>query len=119
MRILFVKEKLAWPRSSGHDVHGYNMMQALAELGHQVALATRDQTETSAVDGLDLAEQFTYSDSAAEDSPILTGWQERFRSYWGIENQAIHSVAQLAKSWQADVVVAVGLEVLPLLGAVQ
>ena len=40
MRLLFVKEALAWPRSSGHDVHCFHMMRALAALGHEVSLAT-------------------------------------------------------------------------------
>ena len=33
MHLLFVKERMAWPRSSGHDVHGYHMMCALVEWG--------------------------------------------------------------------------------------
>ena len=33
MRLLFVKERLAWPRSSGHDVHCYHLMQALGGRG--------------------------------------------------------------------------------------
>ena len=33
MRILFYKADFAWPRASGHDVHTYQMMRALAGLG--------------------------------------------------------------------------------------
>ena len=40
MRLLFVKDALAWPRSSGHDVHSYHMMLALTRLGHEVGLLT-------------------------------------------------------------------------------
>ena len=40
MRFLFVKPRLAWPRSSGHDVHSYQMMRALARCGHSSGLAT-------------------------------------------------------------------------------
>src|SRR5438105_12751755 len=29
LRLLFVKESQNWPRSSGHDVHGFHMMKAL------------------------------------------------------------------------------------------
>ena len=36
MRLLFVKQSLAWPRASGHDVHTYYMMKACAGLGHAV-----------------------------------------------------------------------------------
>ena len=39
-RLLFVKQSQNWPRSSGQDVHGYHMMQALAARGHAVSLAT-------------------------------------------------------------------------------
>ena len=40
VRLLFVKERLSWPRSSGHDVHTYYSMQALTQLGHTVGLVT-------------------------------------------------------------------------------
>jgi hypothetical protein len=39
MRLLFVKHSLAWPRSSGHDVHTFHMMKACGEMGHDVFLA--------------------------------------------------------------------------------
>ena len=54
MRLLFVKEALAWPRSSGHDVHCFHMMQALAALGHEVSLATVKPAAEEAVAGLPL-----------------------------------------------------------------
>ena len=40
LRLLFVKERMAWPRSSGHDVHTYHVMREMARAGHAVALAT-------------------------------------------------------------------------------
>jgi hypothetical protein len=40
LRLLFVKDNMAWPRSSGHDVHCFYMMQALTRLGHEVSLLT-------------------------------------------------------------------------------
>ena len=40
MKLLFVKQSQNWPRSSGHDVHGYHMMRALAARGHTISLAT-------------------------------------------------------------------------------
>ena len=49
MRILVVKQSLAWPRSSGHDVHTFHLMKACAELGHEVALATAHEPRPEAV----------------------------------------------------------------------
>jgi len=45
--------------------------------------------------------------------------QERFRSYWGIPVAHIKAVGRLAEDWRADVVVVVGLNVLPYLGRVR
>ena len=49
VRLLFVKEKLSWPRSSGHDVHTYYSMQALARLGHTVGLVTLHDLDERAI----------------------------------------------------------------------
>ena len=40
MKFLFLKYALNWPRSTGHDVHAYEMAKALAQLGSAVGLAT-------------------------------------------------------------------------------
>ena len=90
MRFLFVKEVLAWPRSSGHDVHCFHMMQALAALGHDVSLATVARPADAAVAGLSLRSKVCIGDSGTTDGdgsgPLsMTGMQERFRSYWGID----------------------------------
>jgi glycosyltransferase involved in cell wall biosynthesis len=45
--------------------------------------------------------------------------QERFRRYWGVSENNVREVGRLAKVLGADVVVVVGLNVLPYLGAVQ
>jgi polysaccharide biosynthesis protein PslH len=118
MRFLFVKDNLAWPRSSGHDVHAFHMMQALQRLGHDVGLVTRTEPLPAAIAGLNLCTQQLW-ETGDDASPVLAGWQERFRNYWGVENRAIRSVAEIASDWNADAVVAVGLEVLPLLAAVK
>ena len=124
MRLLFVKESLAWPRSSGHDVHCFHMMHALGELGHQVALATVRLPSPEAVQGLrleqcvSLAENGNPLANADTVEPCLTRLQERFRSYWGIDPERIRNVGRLARSFRADAVVVVGLNVLPYLGAV-
>ena len=78
MRLLFVKETLAWPRSSGHDVHCFHMMHALGELGHQVALATVRLPSPEATQGLrleqcvGLAEKGNSLPDAAPVEPNLT-----------------------------------------------
>jgi glycosyltransferase involved in cell wall biosynthesis len=121
VRLLFVKELLAWPRSSGHDVHCYHMMRALTELGHEVSLITRVAPAAEAIAGLKLAFQRTFPPAGETGNGRrlhLSGLQERFRSYWGIHETHIKAVAQLAEECRADAVVVVGLNVLPYLGGV-
>ena len=122
MRLLFVKDALAWPRSSGHDVHCFHMMRALAGLGHEVSLATVNRPVEEAVSGLPLRSYVCLSEwaHASDDSaPLpLSRMQERFRSYWGIEPARIRAVADAARACEADAVVVVGLNVLPYLGGV-
>lgn len=119
-RILFVKERMAWPRSSGHDVHTFYMMQALAESRHSVALATFDVSPAEATANGGLEAEFCFSDAIPQVNPapvVLTKWQEKFRNYWGISHERIQWVANVAKEFHADVVVVSGLNVLPYLGA--
>jgi len=123
VRFLFVKELLAWPRSSGHDVHCYHMMRALTELGHEVSFLGRATPAPEALEGLPLAwlRAFPAAGEPAANGrpPRLTHWQERFRSYWGIRPAHIQAVARLAKECRAHAVVAVGLNVLPYLGGIE
>lgn len=118
MRILFVKGSLGWPRTVGHDVHAYGMMRALAALGHEIGLATTVPVEPRAVEGLTLAGQWALGGSAsrdAADAVVMSYLQERYRSYWGVEREAIASLDTIAGEWRADVLVTVGLEILPYL----
>jgi glycosyltransferase involved in cell wall biosynthesis len=122
MRLLFVKDQLAWPRAAGHDVHCFHMMQALVALGHEVSLATVSPVATVALQGLKLQRCHTLPhqddpDRGAE-SLRLSGLQERFRSYWGIDVARIKAVGQMARECSADAVIAVGLSVLPYLAEV-
>lgn len=119
MKFLFVKHALAWPRSAGHDVHGYYMMRALSEGGHTVVLATVAAPTSAALDGAGLERTYILDDvDAASDSIAVTRTQERFRRYFGIDTTRIAAVRTLARELQADAVVAVGLEVLPYLAGV-
>jgi glycosyltransferase involved in cell wall biosynthesis len=88
------------------------MMQALARLGHEVALLTAAPASAEAVKGLDLAFCETLDRGAP---PELTRLQARFLSYWGVEASRLSGVRQDATAWRADVVVAVGLNALPYL----
>lgn len=122
MRVLFVKPGLAWPRSSGHDVHSYHMMGALGRLGHDVSLMTVARPRPEAVAGLGLAASLWMDGPGAATAgasegprPPRTRLQERFRSYWGIDEGRIRAVARVARDLDADAVVAVGLDVLPYL----
>src|SRR5215475_14392498 len=107
MRLLFVKDGLAWPRSSGHDVHCFYMMQALTRLGHEVSLLTAAEPVPEAVAGLPLALQRCFGANAEAEMPFWspTRLQERFRSYWGVSDDRIATVARVVKDWKADVVV--------------
>ncbi|MEQ8848764.1 glycosyltransferase family 4 protein [Botrimarina sp.] len=122
MRFLFVKPGLAYPRSSGHDVHTYEMMRALAARGAEVALLTREPATDEATSGLDLAWRGDFGNApkpngaAASD---MTWAQRKFASYWGVPDEHIAGVGALARELEADAVVAVGLGVLPYLSAVR
>jgi glycosyltransferase involved in cell wall biosynthesis len=97
------------------------MMQALSRLGHDIALLTAGAPAPEAIAGLPLFLRRTFSECPDDSSPMppLTCFQERFRSYWGIEPARIRAVARTAETCNADAVVVVGLNVLPYLGAVQ
>ena len=121
MRILFLKVTLAWPRSSGHDVHCFYMMQALARLGHEVSLITAHDPAPGALDGLPLAFRRTFrAPEETQTGPAhMSRLQERFRCYWGIDMARIHAVADTAEEVKADAVIVVGLNVLPYLAAIK
>ncbi|HBI44871.1 MAG TPA: hypothetical protein DDY78_18750 [Planctomycetales bacterium] len=122
LRVLFVKEGLAWPRASGHDIHCFYMMQALAGQGHTIGLMTAAEPVSEAVAGLDLDFRRTFApdgEFVAGPEPRLTRLQERFRNYWGIDPNRQRAVGRAAAEFRADAVVVVGLDVLPYLGAVE
>jgi glycosyltransferase involved in cell wall biosynthesis len=119
MKLLFVKHTLAWPRVSGHDVHAFHLMQACVTLGHQVVLATAVPPAPEAIDGIRLTEQIVLPAKGSGlngHGPLrLSKLQERFRSYWGIPEEWVAGVQQIAESRRVDAVVAVGLDALPFL----
>ena len=119
MRLLFVKTSLGWPRATGHDVHCFHMMKALADIGHDVSLMTREEPRPEALAGLRLYDRFRFDDpglrSRGGTLSELPGLQERFRRYYGLERSTMASVQGAAATLDADTVVAVGLDALPFL----
>jgi glycosyltransferase involved in cell wall biosynthesis len=97
------------------------MMRSLAALGHELALLTASDPAPEAIAGLPLILRRTFLQVAdAQGPPLrLSRLQERFRSYWGIDPARIRAVARTAEEFRADAVVAVGLDVLPYLAAVE
>ncbi|HEX4347310.1 MAG TPA: glycosyltransferase family 4 protein [Vicinamibacterales bacterium] len=115
MRLLFVKRALAFPRSSGHDVHTFYMMKACGHLGHDIALATVVEPSVEAIEGLELAARFVIGGGANSAPFVLAGTrlQKRFRSFWGVHDGQVAALARAAASWRADAVVIGGLDALP------
>lgn len=122
MRWLFFKERFAWPRASGHDVHTYYLMRALAEMGHTVSVATVDEPPAEVLAGVPFARRFVLRampPPAAGTHPLrLTRGQAKFQSYWGTPDDDVRKLAAAANECEADVVVVSGLNVLPYLGAI-
>jgi glycosyltransferase involved in cell wall biosynthesis len=120
MKLLFVKHALKWPRASGHDVHGYNMMRSLCHAGHAVSLATVIPTAPQAIEGIAVASlhELRSIEHSGEPRPAMPPLQERFRNYYGVESSDIDAVRVLTKRLRPDAVIAVGLEVLPYLTGV-
>ncbi len=120
MRILFVKESQNFPRSSGHDVHGFHMMQELSRLGHSIGLLTSNPTSERSVQGIDLVYNERFGNLPTPGNAVkLPGLQGRFVSYWGIDPARPHQIAELVDKEKFDAVVVVGLHVLPYLSCVR
>jgi len=118
LRLLFVKESQNWPRASGHDVHGYHLMKALAARGHAVSLATIVPPTAEALDGLTLASLHRLDAGGTGKLP-LTGWQRRFADYYGVKDEHGVALATVLKERPFDAVVLVARHLLPLLAAVR
>lgn len=89
-------------------------------MGHEVGLATVEETATEAIMDLSLCWRGTLDGLGAPNT--VSPWRglaERFRSYWGTDPRRIAAVGDVARALAVDVVVVVGLDVLPYLGAVE
>jgi glycosyltransferase involved in cell wall biosynthesis len=120
LRILFLKQSQSWPRASGHDVHGYHMMQALAARGHAISLATIIPPKDEALAGLTLQALYSIGGAAteAETRPTFTRWQRRFLDYFGVEEAWTAALAAVLAKHEFDAVIAVARHLLPLLSVV-
>jgi glycosyltransferase involved in cell wall biosynthesis len=121
VRLLFAKDSLVFPRSSGHDVHAYHMMKACASLGHDVSLATTVEPSTQALDGLRPKALFRLSEPpTCNGAPLDANWlQKRFRSFYGVPDARISALSHAATDARADAVIVVGLDALPYFPALR
>jgi len=120
MKLLFVKESQSFPRSSGHDVHGFHMMHELEKLGHSIGLLTASRTSPQAIHGLSPVLNTTFSElPPPTGAKPLPGLQGRFVSYWGIDPNRPYQISELVRKEEFDAVVVVGLHVLPYMATVE
>ncbi|MGL6094483.1 MAG: glycosyltransferase family 4 protein [Fimbriiglobus sp.] len=122
LRILFVADRLHWPRRSGTDVHGTQMMRALAARGHQVTLGTFRPPPAAAVAGLGLAgviDLFGEPPSAEDALPTPTRLQAKFERYWGTDSARQRAVGAASRAGGFGVVVILGADAMPLFRGVR
>lgn len=116
MRVLFVKQSQSFPRSSGHDVHGYFMMRALQDLGSRISLLTRRPVSPEAVEGLELEWCGDYAALPEPNHyPKVTGLREKFRTFWGVDEVSSAKVGAFVEQCGFDAVVVVAADGLPLM----
>ena len=119
---MFVMDRLNWPRSSGGDVHGSQMMRALAARGHRITLATFHRITSEAIAGLGLANVVDLAAIPPADPTALrpaTRLQQRFERYWGTDPARQLAVASVTQSADYDAVVILGADALPLFRGVR
>ncbi len=122
MKLLFVKQSQSWPRSSGHDVHGYHMMRALAARGHAISLATIVPPEPKALDGLKLESpvyRLAETRTPRSGARKWTKWHRRFTNYFGIQYEWADALAEILEQNHFDVVIVVARHLLPLLSVIK
>ena len=122
MRLLFVKESLAWPRISGHHVHTYYLLRALSQRGHAIGLLTQAELDPRAVEELPLERHYLFDNMAfRSDLPEsrLPYFQEFFHSRWGIDKRLSRAVRYTVNDFHADAVITVGWKELAYLSMVE
>lgn len=98
------------------------MMRALADLGHEILLATNEEPSDHALGDVPYAGRVLLPSRAEGESnddqrrrAHASYLSERFRRYWGIEHVALDALEAFAADKRIDALVAVGLEALPYL----
>ncbi len=119
LRVLFVKESQSWPRASGHDVHGFSMMKALAARGHAVSLASILPPTPQAVEGLPLDGLYSLRGCEGNGRLPISPWQRKFASYYGVEDCWGLALARILRERPFDAVIVVARHLLPLLSVVR
>jgi glycosyltransferase involved in cell wall biosynthesis len=119
LRLLFVAHDLAYPRSRGHDICGYNVMRALAQLGHHVGLLTIDEPSAKAIEGLRLAWRGTLPSVpyGTQPRPKLSRLQSVYASYFGVTEKRMLAVASASSLFDADAIIGTGPDIPPYLAA--
>jgi glycosyltransferase involved in cell wall biosynthesis len=116
LRLLFAKHALEFPLWNGHDICAHNMMRALKQAGHSVALAAVEQPTERAVRDLHL-DWLTKLTASTDHALRLPTLQARFASYFGATTGHMVSLADAARQFDADAVIGVGADVLPYMVA--
>jgi len=118
LRLLFAKHALGFPLWNGHDICAYNMIRALKQLGHCVALATVEQPSERVIEDLHLDWTATLEASAHYAMPYrLSKLQARYASYFGVTTGHMLSLADAARRFNADAVIGSGADILPYIVA--
>jgi polysaccharide biosynthesis protein PslH len=115
MRLLFVKNSLAWPRATGHDVYTYHTMKSCVALGHDVSLAVAKEPAARALEGLSLKGLYRldgFAGGAAIPSPA-SRLQRKFRSFFGVPESNLAALRHAVEASRAEAVIIAGLDVLP------
>ena len=116
MKFLFIIDKLGWPRISGPDVHGSQMMRSLANLGHKVSLGTQEVTSLEATNDIELHSSFIFGGIEKITTQVQETWlQRKYRNYWGVSDTSLAAIQSFAQNYKPDVVVTIGLGGLPYL----
>jgi glycosyltransferase involved in cell wall biosynthesis len=96
------------------------MMRSLAQLGHSISLLTALAPNPMGIQGIDFEWLGTFGDlPTPEQIPALPKLQSKFCSYWGIDIRRPLQIQNLVQEKGFDVVVVVGLHVLPYLACVK
>jgi polysaccharide biosynthesis protein PslH len=96
------------------------MMHSLSKLGHSISLLTAQTPNPNGIEEIDFEWLGTFGDlPIPSQSPPLTVLQSKFCSYWGVDKKRIAQIQNLVEAEHFDVVVAVGLHVLPYLSGVR